>query len=118
MDDENINSLKNKISVNESVKRSGKFALLVTAVLFVFLFFYIVGSVDPVGGGIVLIGIPFWALIFLFFFWPFLWSTTEFWRIMRHRSLMPFWPIRLIFAIALFVGPIFIAFGYWVTFFE
>ena len=71
---------------------------------------------DPVGGNIILIGVPFWAVMFFFLFWPFHWAVTEFWRVMRHRSIIRFWPIRFFFAILLFFAPIFLGMGLCFTF--
>lgn len=101
---EQMNSLQNKITINESVKRSGKFALLATVALLVISFFYVGSSVDPVGGTVVLVVLPLWATLLFIPFWLFVWSVTEFWRINRYRSMMLHWRIRLFLAIVFCFG--------------
>ena len=116
---DNILKLQKRLTVDSSVRRSGKYTVLITAILFVIIFISMLSSMeDPVGGSIIFVALPFWALIFLFLLWPFVWSSTEFWRIMRHRSMMKFWPIRFCFAIIFFFGPIFLGLLLWVTFLE
>ncbi len=113
-----VTEVQHRISLDASIKRSWKYALIITSILFFFSFCYIFGSMsDGVGGNIFFIVIPFWSLIFLLLVWPFIWAVTEFWRVVRYRSMMVYWPIRLIFAIVLFFGPIFIGLGYVLTFF-